>query len=92
MLGIIPAVEMQDVGLAITYLGTFCVTSTVVMGGFAAFYGRMCYWLADGDEKDKSTHMSRVFMVEFGSACLSIIVGIVWLTLLAVGELNEVFP
>ena len=83
---------MQDIVLAMTYLSTFCITSTIVMGSFAAFYGRMCFWLADGDENDKNNRMNRVFMVEFGSACLSIIVGIVWLTLLAVGELNEVFP
>jgi hypothetical protein len=92
VLGIIPAVQMQDVGLAITYLGTFCITSTLVMGCFAAFYGRMCYWMADGDDKDKDSRVNRIFVVEFGSACLSIIVGIVWLTLLAAGELNEVFP
>lgn len=93
VLGIIPAVQMQDVGLAITYLGTFCITSTLVMGCFAAFYGRMCYWMTDGDDNiDKNARVNRIFLVEFGSACLSIIVGIVWLTLLAVGELNEVFP
>ena len=92
VLGIIPAVEMQDVVLASTYLGIFCITSTLAMGGFAAFYGRMCYWLADGNEKDRGARMNRIFLVEFGSSCLSIIVGVVWLTLLAVGELNEVFP
>ena len=30
-------------------------------------------------------------MIEFGSACLSIVVGIVWLTLLAVGQLDMTF-
>ena len=94
VLGIVPAVQMQDARLAATYLGTFCLTSTFVMGGFAASYGRMCKWLArrDGNEKDESASWKRVFLIEFGSACLSIIVGIVWLTLLAVGELDEVFP
>jgi len=92
VLGIIPAVQMQDVGLAMTYLGTFCITSTLVMGGFASFYGKMCYWMAEGEDKNMDSRMNRVFLVEIGSACLSVIVGIVWLTLLAVGELNEVFP
>lgn len=92
MLGIIPAVQMQDVGLAMTYLGTFCITSTLVMGGFAACYGKMCYWMAEGEDKDRGARINRVFLIEFGSACLSVVVGIVWLTLLAVGELNEVFP
>lgn len=94
VLGVMPAVEMQDPDSAILYLGTFCVTSTLVMGGFAAFYGTMCKWLTGRGvgEEDKDFTLNRVFLVEFGSACLSIFVGIVWLTLLAVGELNEVFP
>lgn len=37
VLGVIPAIELKDAKLAIMYLGTFCVTSTFVMGGFAAF-------------------------------------------------------
>ncbi|KAL3803730.1 hypothetical protein HJC23_003784 [Cyclotella cryptica] len=94
VLGVMPAVEMQDPDSAIIYLGTFCVTSTLVMGGFASFYGTMCKWLAGrgiGDD-NRDAILNRVFLVEFGSACLSFFVGIVWLTLLAVGELNEVFP
>ncbi|KAL7517208.1 hypothetical protein ACHAWX_002385 [Stephanocyclus meneghinianus] len=94
VLGVMPAVEMQDPDSAIIYLGTFCVTSTLVMGGFAAFYGTMCKWLAERGmgEEDKDITLNRVFLVEFSSACLSIFVGIAWLTLLAVGELNDVFP
>ncbi|KAL3802625.1 hypothetical protein HJC23_011949 [Cyclotella cryptica] len=89
VLGSIPAFQLQHAPLAILYLGTFCVTSTLVMGGFAAVYGRLCVWLAGSShEKDEDSALSKVFLVEFGSACVSIVVGIVWLTLLAVGQLD----
>lgn len=35
---------------------------------------------------------SRVLMVEVGSSLLSLCVGVIWLVLLAVGKLDEVFP
>ena len=89
VLDLIPSVESKRVYLVIVYLGIFCVTSTLVMGGFAAFTGSVCAWLAEkANAKDEDASLSRVFLVEFGSACLSIVVGIVWLTLLAVGHLN----
>ncbi|KAL3774836.1 hypothetical protein HJC23_005415 [Cyclotella cryptica] len=89
VLGVIPAVQLRRVHLAILYLGTFCLTSTLVMGVFASFYGNICKWLVErAGAKDEDASLSRVFLVEFGSACLSIVVGIVWLTLLAVGQLD----
>jgi hypothetical protein len=89
VLGSIPSFQLQHAPLAFLYLGTFCVTSTLVMGGFAAFYGRLCVLLAgSAQEKDEDAALSKVFLVEFGSACVSIVVGIVWLTLLAVGQLD----
>lgn len=94
VLGVLPAVEMQDPKAAIIYLGTFCVTSIVVMGGFAVLYGTLCKWLAlhGVGEEDTGASLNRVFFVEFASACLSICVGIVWLSLLIVGKMDEVFP
>lgn len=88
VLGVIPAVQLHDAWLACVYLVTFCVTSTFTMGGFAAFYGSLSQWLAGGDGKKGG---SRVFMVEMGSALLSIAVGLVWLTLLTLGKLDNVF-
>ena len=88
VLGVIPAVQLQDAWLGCVYLVTFCLTSTFVMGGFAAFYGSLSRWLAGGDG-DKGGN--RVFMVEIGSASLSICVGFVWLALLSLGKLDEVF-
>jgi hypothetical protein len=86
VLGVIPAVQLRDAKLASLYLGTFCLTSTIVMGGFAAFYGTLSEWLAGGGRGH------RVFMVEVGSALLSVCVGCVWLVLLALGKLDNVFP
>jgi hypothetical protein len=88
VLGVLPAVQLQDAWLACIYLVTFCVTSTFVMGGFAAFYGSLSRWLAGGDGNNEG---DRVFMVEIGSASLSICVGFVWLALLSLGKLDEVF-
>lgn len=86
VLGVIPAIQLQDPALSSAYLGTFCVTSTLVMGLFAALYRRFSNWLAGGKRG------GRVFFVEFASACLSIAVGITWLILLSLGKLEEVYP
>lgn len=83
VLGIIPAVQLRDPYLASIYLGTFCVSSCLVMGGFAAFYGSFSKWLA-GE--------GRVFLVEVGSASLSLLVGLLWIVLLSVGKLEDLFP
>lgn len=91
VLGVIPAVQLRDTKLACIYLSTFCLTSTLVMGGFAVFYGTLSEWLAAGSGT-RGGGCSRVFMVEMGSALLSIGVGVVWLVLLSVGKLQEVFP
>jgi hypothetical protein len=45
-----------------------------------------------GGRKEEASNFSRAFLIEGGSACLSIIVGIVWITLLAVGDLEVVIP
>ena len=86
VLGVIPAVQLRDTRLAALYLGTFCLTSTAVMGAFAAFYGTFSAWLAGGGTSN------RIFMVEIGSALLSVCVGFIWLSLLTMGKLDEVFP
>mmetsp|Transcript_19234 Transcript_19234/g.35377 ORF Transcript_19234/g.35377 Transcript_19234/m.35377 type:complete len:384 (+) Transcript_19234:66-1217(+) len=89
VLGVIPAVQLRNAKLASIYLITFCLTSTLVMGCFAACYGTFSEWLAG---RGGSRNGKRVFLVEFGSAFLSIAVGIVWLVLLSVGKLEQVFP
>ena len=86
VLGVIPAVQLRDAKMAALYLGSFCLTSTAVMGGFAAFYGTISVWLAGGGPTN------RMFVVEIGSALLSICVGFIWLSLLSMNALDEVFP
>ena len=90
------------------------MTSTLVMGGFAAFYGSFSEWMAGGggvgnndndggvgglnngggggEDGHGGAIKNRVFHVEVGSSCLSILVGVVWLVLLSMGKLEEVFP
>jgi hypothetical protein len=97
VLGVIPAVQLHNVKLACIYLLTFCFTSTIVMGIFASLYGTFSGWLAGGGGGSSETNnnkkgCNRVFMVEMGSAMLSICVGIVWLILLALGKLDDIFP
>jgi len=54
-----------------------------MMGGFSLVYSSFSKWFVIGDEK-------RIFLVEAGSACLSIVVGVAWLVLLAIGKIDEV--
>jgi len=93
VLGVIPAVQLRNARMASVYLGTFCIVSTLVMGCFAASYGTFSEWLAGGSYRGggKNAAAGRVFLVEFGSAFLSVCVGIVWLTLLSLGQLEQVF-
>jgi hypothetical protein len=66
------------------------------MGAFATFYGSLSKWLAGGDVSGEQAQRgrgwgNRVFMVEVGSALLSVCVGMLWLTLSALGKMDEVF-
>jgi len=79
--------------VAIIYLGTFCLTSTFIMAGFATFYGSLSDWMAGGSRRGgRGSSSARVLMVEVGSSLLSVCVGVIWLVLLAIGKLDEVFP
>lgn len=89
VLGVIPAVELKDAKLASLYLTTFCLTSTLVMGIFATSYRAFSEWLAGGRHGQSNT---RLFLVEVGSASLSLFVGIIWLVLLSIGQLDNIFP
>ena len=79
VLGVIPAVQIRNPFLGSLYLITFCVTSTMTMGAFAVTYGK--FVKRQGWE----------FRIEVTSACFSIIVGITWLILLAMGKLEDIF-
>ena len=84
VLGVIPAVQLHDWRLATVYLSSFCVTSTLTMGGFATLYGTI------SSKMGYNSHYE--FLIECVSAGLSLVVGILWLTLMACGKLDTVFP
>lgn len=86
VLGIIPAVQLRDPTLSMAYLSIFCITSILVMGAFTALYSSVCFRLAGGNKDN-----NRVFQVELGSALLSIAVGIIWLVLLASGQMGQLW-
>lgn len=84
VLGVIPAVNLHSWGLAFVYLFTFCITSIFVMGCFAACYGTFTSKFASGRNLE--------YKIAMFSASLSIIVGVLWLTLIFLGKLEDVFP
>lgn len=85
VLGVIPAVQLHDPFRSTIYLGTFCITSTMVMGCFAALYG-LC------SSKVSASSSKFEFMMEMFSSSLSIIVGLLWLFLIYLGKLHDIFP
>jgi len=89
VLGVLPAVSLHNWSLAMIYLMSFCVSSTFTMGTFAALYGvcstRLGYSIS-------MLGKNGVFYVELFSAFLSILVGILWLILISLGILDDIFP
>jgi hypothetical protein len=84
ILGVLPAVGLHDTAKSITYLGSFCATSIATMGVFAAAYGE-----ATGRLGERSELIA--FRISVFSSMLSVIVGILWLVLAAIGKLQQVF-
>jgi hypothetical protein len=88
VLGVIPAVQLKDPKLSTLYLSSFCISSTITMGCYATLYGMCSSRLASSGGNTSK----RDFVIECLSAGLSIVVGILWLVLLALGKLEDVFP
>lgn len=82
ILSVMPSIS-QDTRFASIYLVTVCITSTLMMGGFSLVYSTFCNWFANGDDKEK-----RVFIIEAGSALLSVVVGVVWLVFVGIGKMD----
>ena len=61
------------------------------MGVFATIYGALTSRLVRQQRLADNT-ARRELLVEILSACLSVLVGILWIVLLAVGKLEDVFP
>ncbi|ETV90297.1 hypothetical protein H310_14896 [Aphanomyces invadans] len=84
ILGVMPAVRYHNWMRSMVYLGTFCATSIVIMGLFAAMYGELTSRL--GQRSAVVAYRINVF-----SAVLSIGVGILWIVLVALGKMKAVF-
>jgi len=84
ILGVLPAVEMQNWQSSCLYLGTFIITSTLSMGTFAALYG-------EATRRIGATAESVELGLSIFSASMSIIVGTIWLVLSLLGKLETLF-
>jgi hypothetical protein len=84
ILGVLPAVEMQNWESSFVYLGSFILTSTLSMGVFAALYGELTRRLG-------ATAESVELALSVFSAAMSILVGTIWLVLSVLGKLDALF-
>ncbi|KAE8981790.1 hypothetical protein PF010_g22498 [Phytophthora fragariae] len=84
VLGVLPAVILNDWAKSSAYLGAFCVSSIFTMGGFAALYGEVT---------GRMSRFSDASLVRVGvfSSCVSLCVGVMWVVLVSTGTLDEVF-
>ncbi|TDH66881.1 uncharacterized protein CCR75_003388 [Bremia lactucae] len=84
ILGVLPAVFLNDWAKSSVYLGAFCVSSIATMGGFAALYGEVTGQMSRFSD-------SSLMRVGIFSSCVSICVGLMWVILVSTGTLDEVF-
>ena len=83
VLGVLPAIALQDWFKSTSYLAAFCAASIVTMGCFAAGFGEATRRL------DETFHIK--FWIMLSASTLSILVGVTWLVLLYFGRLEEIF-
>jgi predicted membrane protein len=84
ILGVLPAVVLNDLVKSSAYLASFCIASILVMGAFAALYGEVTGRLS------RNSFLFEFRLAIFASV-FSIIVGIAWIVLQATGQLDKVF-
>jgi len=84
VLAVIPAVQLHNWILATIFLSCFCFSSTLTMGCFACLYGSCSGGVG------RRTQLE--FQIRIFSSSLSIMVGILWLVLLWIGKMDEIFP
>lgn len=82
VLGVLPAVSLHDSLKSGAYLGSFCLSSILAMGIFAAFWGELTARLG-------STGRVQFWLMLCSSAA-SVGVGVLWLVLLALGDLGAI--
>ncbi|KAE9302489.1 hypothetical protein PF008_g22481 [Phytophthora fragariae] len=83
ILGVLPAVVLNDWVKSVAYLGSFCAASIFIMGVFAALYGEVTGRLG-GDS------LVMEFRIGIFSAFFSFIVGVAWIGLQATGQMDAV--
>mmetsp|Transcript_13956 Transcript_13956/g.19976 ORF Transcript_13956/g.19976 Transcript_13956/m.19976 type:complete len:413 (+) Transcript_13956:32-1270(+) len=73
VLGIVPAIQLQNLGMAYTYLSSFCISSIITMGIFASLFGLFTASLSNITRFE--------LQIECLSAALCAVVGVVWISL-----------
>ncbi|KAF4029799.1 hypothetical protein GN244_ATG18444 [Phytophthora infestans] len=84
ILGVLPAVVLNDWVKSAAYLGSFCVASIFIMGVFAALYGEVTGRLGGNS-------LVMEFRIGIFSAFFSFVVGVAWIGLQATGQMSAVF-
>jgi hypothetical protein len=84
VLGVLPAVEMQNWKSSSLYLASFVFASTASMGAFAALYGELT-------KRIGATQYSLEFALRAFSSAMSVIVGVIWVVLSVLGRLDQIF-
>jgi ABC-type nickel/cobalt efflux system permease component RcnA len=84
VLGVLPAVILNDWAKSTAYLLSFCVASIFIMGVFAAAYGELTGRLSQFSD-------SLLYRIGLFSASVSLIVGVAWIILVSTGSLDVVF-
>lgn len=84
ILGILPAVAMHHLTFSLVYVGCFCLSSILCMGVLGALYGELT-------QRASVTSSLLAFRIAAVSSSLSILVGLLWIVLQALGVLEHVF-
>jgi predicted membrane protein len=84
ILGVLPAVVLNNWGKSIAYLGSFCLASILTMGVFAAVYGELTGRLGRNSPRME-------LRISLCSASFSVVVGVAWIVLQGTGVMDQVF-
>ncbi|TMW61122.1 hypothetical protein Poli38472_013585 [Pythium oligandrum] len=84
VLGVLPAVVLNEWGRSSAYILSFCIASIFIMGLFAAVYGEVTGRLVKVSDR-------LLYRVGLFSASVSIAVGVLWIILVSTGTLDVVF-
>lgn len=84
VLGVLPAVVLNDWGRSSAYLLSFCVASIFIMGVFAATYGELTGRLVKVSDR-------LLYRVGIFSASVLFFIGVLWIALVSTGTLDVVF-